>query len=204
MTKYFICNFCILQGLFHKIARGYIVKMQKISSHPHPHPQTLRSWLVVCARQPGSRQPCTPALARLASCTRLLFGSRFHPFRTIGEADWLAAPLAWPASFTVFGRLELEWCKRKILLSDWWLKASAGMIWERNTWGLEADVSAEHGVCLRTGLYVCLCNGPARPVRYERILRFSRARPVDAFCTAVDRSTFSFFFGVDRSTLSCR
>ena len=25
-------------------------------------------------------------------------------------------------------------------------------------------------------------------------LRFSRARPVDAFCTAVDRSTFSLFF----------
>ena len=35
MTKNFICNFNILQGLFHKIARGYIVKIPKISSHPH-------------------------------------------------------------------------------------------------------------------------------------------------------------------------
>ena len=35
MTKDFICNFSILQGLFHKIARGYIVKIPKISSHPH-------------------------------------------------------------------------------------------------------------------------------------------------------------------------
>ena len=25
-----------------------------------------------------------------------------------------------------FGRLELEWCERKILLSVWWLEASAG------------------------------------------------------------------------------
>ena len=28
--------------------------------------------------------------------------------------------------FTAFGRLELEWCERKILLSDWWLEAGAG------------------------------------------------------------------------------
>jgi len=28
--------------------------------------------------------------------------------------------------FTAFGRLELEWCERKILLPGWWLKAGAG------------------------------------------------------------------------------
>ena len=33
-------------------------------------------------------------------------------------------------------------------------------------------------------------------------LRFSRARPVDAFCTAADRSTFSFFFCVWTGLLS--
>jgi len=28
----------------------------------------------------------------------------------------------------VFGRLELEWCERKILLPDWWLEAGAGVV----------------------------------------------------------------------------
>jgi len=42
---------------------------------------------------------------------------------------------------TVFGRLELEWCERKTLLPGWWLEASAGAMWERNTVGLEAVAS---------------------------------------------------------------
>jgi len=28
----------------------------------------------------------------------------------------------------VFGRLELEWCERKILLPGWWLEAGAGVV----------------------------------------------------------------------------
>jgi len=28
----------------------------------------------------------------------------------------------------VFGRLELEWCERKTLLSGWWLVAGAGVV----------------------------------------------------------------------------
>jgi len=30
--------------------------------------------------------------------------------------------------YTVFGRLELELCERKILLPGWWLEAGAGGI----------------------------------------------------------------------------
>ena len=29
---------------------------------------------------------------------------------------------------TAFGRLELEWCERKILLPDWWLETGAGAV----------------------------------------------------------------------------
>jgi len=38
----------------------------------------------------------------------------------------VAAPVGGLYIFTAFGRLELEWCERKTLLPDWWLKASAG------------------------------------------------------------------------------
>jgi len=31
-------------------------------------------------------------------------------------------------SMMLFGRLELEWCERKTLLSGWWLEAGAGAV----------------------------------------------------------------------------
>jgi len=46
----------------------------------------------------------------------------------------------------VFGRLELEWCERKILLPGWWLEAGAGRIGDGFTIALEAP--AEHGESL--------------------------------------------------------
>ena len=44
---------------------------------------------------------------------------------------------------TVFGRLELEWCERKTLLTGWWLEAGAGGIGKGFTVSLEAE--PDHG-----------------------------------------------------------
>ena len=44
---------------------------------------------------------------------------------------------------TVFGRLELELCERKILLLGWWLEAEAGGIGKRFTVALEGYSPAE-------------------------------------------------------------
>ena len=46
-------------------------------------------------------------------------------------------------TLTVFGRLELELCERKILLPGWWLEAGAGGIGERFTVALEGSSPAE-------------------------------------------------------------
>jgi hypothetical protein len=50
-----------------------------------------------------------------------------------------------PCSADWSWRLELEWCERKILLPGWWLEDGAGVVYERNTVGMELEAGAEHG-----------------------------------------------------------
>jgi len=46
-------------------------------------------------------------------------------------------------SNTAFGRLELEWCERKILLGWLELELVAGVVLEENTIGLELELAAQ-------------------------------------------------------------
>ena len=53
-------------------------------------------------------------------------------------------------TIAAFGRLELEWCERKILLSGWWPEAGVKMILRKNTVELEISAPAERSECKGT------------------------------------------------------